>query len=204
MTSGQAAFDLVLAFLDSDRDMAGETYEKIREKLLRFFDWRGAECPEDLVDRTFDRVGKRLEGGEKIRESDPAAYFFGVARNILREHWSEQKRESSFLSRLAKQARPDEDPEFEKRFRCLETCLEALSSTDRDLLLGYYVGRGVEKIENRRRIAAKLGVPPNALRIRMFRLRASLEECVGRRLAAAAGRNGSASVHTIERKDGDE
>ena len=204
MSPGQVAFDLVLAFLDSDRDRAGETYERIREKLLRFFEWRGADCPEDLVDRTFDRVGKRLEGGEKIRESDPAAYFYGVARNILREHWSEQRRESSFLSRLAEQARPEDDPEFEKRFRRLETCLEAMSSTDRDLLLGYYVGRGIEKIENRRRIAAKLGVPPNALRIRMFRLRARLEECVGRGLSAAAGRNGSASVHTIERKDGDE
>lgn len=204
MNPDPSAFDLVLASLDPDRERAGETYERIREKLLRFFEWRGADCPEDLVDRTFDRVGKRLEGGEKIRESDPAAYFYGVARNILREHWSEQKRESTFRSRLAEQARPTNDPDFERRFRCLERCLEAMPSKDRDLLLGYYVGRGIEKIENRQRTAARLGVPPNALRIRMFRLRVRLEECVKNCVAAAAGRNGSASVHTIERKDGDE
>ncbi len=204
MTPGRFAFDMVLAFLDSDRERAGESYERIREKLLRFFEWRGADCPEDLVDRTFDRVGKRLECGERIRESDPAAYFYGVARNILKEHWGGRKRESAALLRLAEQAPPAEDPEYEKRLRCLETCLEALPSKNRDLLLDYYVGRGIEKIENRKRISASLGAPPNALRIRMFRQRVRLEECVERCMATAAGRNGSAPMHTIQREDGDE
>jgi RNA polymerase sigma factor (sigma-70 family) len=204
VSPGPQAFDLVLASLDSDREKAGESYERIREKLLRFFEWRGADCPEDLVDRTFDRVGKKLQGGERIRESDPAAYFYGVARNILREHWTERRRESAALHRFAAQPRPVDDSDGERRFGCLESCLEALSPADRDLLVGYYVGRGIRKIGNRQKLCADLGVAPNALRIRMFRLRARLEECVERCLEPAAGRNGSTPVHTRERKDGDE
>lgn len=204
MSPDRQAFDLVLASLDADREKAGEFYERIRQKLLRFFEWRGAHCPEELADRTFDRVGRKLEEGETIREKDPAGYFYGVARNILREHWTERRRQSVSLDRLAAEPRRAEDPEAETRFRCLESCLESLPPKDRELLLGYYVGRGIEKIENRRKISTGLGLAPNALRIRMFRLRARLEECVERCLAATTGRNGPASVHTSERKDGDE
>ena len=35
----QAAFDGLLAMLDSDRDKAGEKYEFIRLKLLKYFQW---------------------------------------------------------------------------------------------------------------------------------------------------------------------
>ncbi len=203
MSREPQAFDLVLASLDSDREKAGESYERIRQKLLRFFEWRGADCPEELADRTFDRVGRKLEEGETIRERDPAGYFYGVARNILREHWNERRRQSEALGRLAAEPRRVDDPEGAVRFRCLESCLASLPEKEREFLLGYYVGRGTVKIENRRRISAGLGLAPNALRIRMFRLRARLEECVERCLAAATGRNGPASVHTLGRKDGD-
>ena len=202
MSLSPKAFEKLLAALGPEREQAGETYERIRQRLLRFFEWRRADCPEDLTDRTIDRVGKRLEGGDTIRASDPAAYFYGVARNVLKEHWSEKKKEMSAVSRLTERTPVDQDPESERRFRCLEECLEALAPENRDLVLGYYVGRGIEKIENRRRIAARLGVAPNTLRIRVHRLRGRLEECVERCIGGSSGRNGSKSMHTIRGKDG--
>src|SRR5262249_38711382 len=88
-----SAFERLLAVLDSDREKAGERYELLRLRLTRFFEWRRAGAPADLVDRTIERVTRKLAEGEGIREEDPSAYFYGVARNILREHWAENRRE---------------------------------------------------------------------------------------------------------------
>ena len=45
-------------------------------------------------------------------------------------------------------------------------------------MLSYYTGEGGRRIRNRKKIADRLGVAMNALRIRAYRLRARLEECV--------------------------
>ena len=60
----------------------------------------------------------------------------------------------------------------------LQSCLERLPDEQRALLLDYHQGDGRERIENRRRIARRLDVPLNALRIRVHRIRTKLEECV--------------------------
>jgi hypothetical protein len=51
------AFDRFLGSLDIDRDRAGEKYENLRLKLLRFFEWRGALHPDLLADETLERSG---------------------------------------------------------------------------------------------------------------------------------------------------
>jgi len=66
MSLSPEAFEKLLAALGPGREQAGETYERIRQRLLRFFEWRRADCPEDLTDRTIDRVGKRLEDGKVV------------------------------------------------------------------------------------------------------------------------------------------
>ena len=66
----------------------------------------------------------------------------------------------------------------EQRLDCLEHCLQGLPPKDRDLIGGYYQGETSVKIHNRRSLAAKLGVPLNALRIRALRIRERLEACV--------------------------
>jgi hypothetical protein len=48
----------------------------------------------------------------------------------------------------------------------------------RELIRAYYEGEGEVKIRNRKDLAGRLEVPLNALRIRAFRLRAKIEECV--------------------------
>ena len=46
----QGAFDKMLAWLDTDRNLAGEKYEKLRIKLIKIFTCRGCDSPEDLAD----------------------------------------------------------------------------------------------------------------------------------------------------------
>jgi DNA-directed RNA polymerase specialized sigma24 family protein len=171
----------LLASLDADRERAGEAYERIRRKLIQFFEWRGAETPEDLADQTMDRVSAKIVGGETIRSNDPSLYFYGVARNILKEHWTAQKRELAALRGIRASPSgppPSELADLARRLLCLERCLTKLPLNTRDLMIRYYQGQKESKIENRKQIAGELGVAMAALRNRTQRLRAKLESCV--------------------------
>jgi DNA-directed RNA polymerase specialized sigma24 family protein len=185
------AFDRLLHRLDSDRERAGEKYELIRHKLIKFFDYRGCDTPEQAADETINRVARRIEEGEEIRAADAAAYFHGVARNVLREYWARPERRLRPLDEVpaAELARagdvPSPDEEAEERWQCLERCLGQLTAGQRDLVTTYYAwGRG-ERIGNRRELCGKLGMTQNALRIRVHRIRLSLERCVA---ACACGK----------------
>ena len=173
------AFERLLGVLDPDRERAAQAYETLRQKLVRFFEWRGADAPQDLADRVVDRVSRKLAEGETIREKQPSGYFYGVARNILREHWDEKKRERVALRALPREEVSEaSDPVFDQRLRCLERCLEGLSAGNRELITRYYQGETRKKIENRKSLAGSLDIPLNALRIRACRLREKIEKCV--------------------------
>jgi hypothetical protein len=60
-------FAKLLAHLDPDTERAGERYERLRLSLLKFFDWGGAHFPEECADKTFNRVARKLESGEDVR-----------------------------------------------------------------------------------------------------------------------------------------
>src|SRR5512145_2336149 len=80
------AFDSLLLSFDTDRVLAGRVYEKIRRKLLEFFEARGSHTPDEHTDETFDRVMRKVAEGEKIK--DPGRYCYGVARFV----WIEASR----------------------------------------------------------------------------------------------------------------
>jgi len=61
---------------------------------------------------------------------------------------------------------------------CLDACLQRLSSSDRDKLLKYYRYEPGQKVANRRQMALEMATTPNALRIRISRLRARVADCV--------------------------
>jgi DNA-directed RNA polymerase specialized sigma24 family protein len=74
--------------------------------------------------------------------------------------------------------RGDEVSSSDVKYDCLETCLASLGREDRSIIDEYYRHRKGAKIDNRKEIAANLGVGMNALRIRAFRIRRRLQECV--------------------------
>lgn len=181
-TIDPGAFDRLLAFFDADREAAAIKYEDIRRRLVRLFQWRGCTAPEDCADRTIDRVARRLQDGVEIHSRDPYHYFQGVALNVLREHVREPERAGEQVEDVP--AGPPADAAAEARLACLDECLGALAPGSRDLLLEYH--RGDRHIERRQALAASLGIAPNALRIRVHRLRATVESCVTRCLGAPA------------------
>ena len=171
------AFDDLLATLDQDRERAAEKYLELRANLVRFFEWRGCSFPDDHADETLNRVAKRITAGEEIR--NPAGYAIGVARLLLLEILKERTREQVAWKESA-EARDNLDSaaDSERRLDCLRNCLSHLSSDNRELIIQYYQGEKGEKIQNRKKLVERLGIPVNTLRMRALRLREKLQMCV--------------------------
>ena len=173
-TLTQNAFDELLHTLDSDRDRAGNIYQKTRDNLIRFFEWRGCPFPEDHADETINRVAKRVSEGEEVREI--TKYFFGVARLLFLEI---QKERTRALHAFANLPQADDCLDSnETRLDCLKQCLKSISADQRDLIIAYYQGEKSHKIHKRQRLSERLRIPINTLRMRALRLRDQLEACV--------------------------
>jgi RNA polymerase sigma-70 factor, ECF subfamily len=172
------AMDKFLVALHKDRDSAGEQYEKIRSKLIRFFEWRGCAAPEELADEAISRMVRKVDLGETI--SDFHTYCYGIARLLLLEEFKRQGRERrAFESlRVSPLCQVEEDSDEQRRVNCLRACLDRLPEEQRELILQYYRGREEDRIRERRSLAKRLAIPLNALRIRACRIRESLESCV--------------------------
>jgi DNA-directed RNA polymerase specialized sigma24 family protein len=177
------ALERLLALLDSDPVKAARRFQQLRRRLTRLFEWRGARFPEDLTDETIFRVARKLKEGVEIRSDDPFRYFCGVAHLVFKEVLRERKRERQILDPAAWGLREEaaaEEPDDE-RMEALQECLDRLAPISRDLILDYHEGERRNRIENRRAIAERLGVPLNALRIRVHRIRTKIERCVQKR-----------------------
>ena len=167
----QAAFDSLLAWLDTDRDEAGKKYEFIRRRLIKIFACRGRHDAEELADETINRV--TLKAAKLVQEyvGDPALYFYGVAHKVYLE--SVRKRPA-----VTPPAPSAVTAEVERDYACLEKCMEQLPPNSRKLILEYYQNEKSLKVEYRKKLAERLGIAQNAVRIRAYRIRLALQRCV--------------------------
>lgn len=178
------AFAKLLAGFDSNLERAGAKYESIRLALVKFFDWRGAFFPEELADETFNRVARKLEEGEELR--DPATYCHGVARLVLlesRKRAEHRRAEFDEATNVADPREANRTADDDKRRICFDRCLSELPVESRQLVLRYYHHDKRQKIDARQAMADQSGLPLNALRSRVQRIRDRLEQCVRRCIA---------------------
>jgi len=177
-TLTQEAFDRLLVALGGDRDSAAQKYLEIRTNLMRFFEWRGCSFPEDHADETINRIAKRVAEGEEILNY--SGYAMGVARLLLLEINKGRQREQQALAEIgtSSEVYEEEPDDSESRLVCLRSCLQTLSADNRELILEYYQGEKGEKIQNRKKLMDRLGIPVNTLRMRALRLRERLQSCV--------------------------
>jgi DNA-directed RNA polymerase specialized sigma24 family protein len=198
-------FEQLLARLHPERERAGEKYELLRAKLLKFFEYRGCRASGQAADETVNRVARRLEEGETIRAEDASAYFLGVARNVLREYWARPEGSWRPLddvapADLAVPAEAPDDEAGERLWACFDRCLGGLDPGQRELVLEYYEWGRRQRIGSRRDLCRRLGLTQNAVRIRAHRIRASLERCVrrcvgGGEMEPASGPHASEADH---------
>jgi len=176
----QEQFDRLLGWLDPDREKAGAKYEWIRKRLIKIFMSRASNTPEELADKTINRVAHKLPEIQASYVGDPAHYFCGVAINIFRESLRKDR-----IPAITPPEPSPPDEESEQELACLEKCVERLPQPDRNLVMAYYQLEKHAKIDHRKKLAEELGLGMNALRIRACRIRASLMKCTEDCLAEA-------------------
>src|SRR5262249_7890614 len=98
-----------------------------------------------------------------------------IARLVLREEQAARVRQAAAIDTMRGQ--PQTSAAAEAMTRCFGECLGRLSPAQRELLLAYYEGEKSQRIENRARQAAALGITLNNLRNRALRLRERVEAC---------------------------
>lgn len=135
---------------------------------------------EELADCALDRLAGKLE---QVVIEYPNRYALGIARHLVREHAAERKKAARMIHDPYWRDPPTTDADDEATDQALATCLDALTSTDRELLLDYYRHDGAARIRTREGLAVRLGVSINALRNRALRLRRRLEQCIREQLA---------------------
>lgn len=173
---GNREFDLLLAWLDTDRDRAANERVRLHSKLTGHFREKGCIEPEELADKTLDRVGTILSGGKKnLSEYNREAYLMRVAYYVRHEYW----RERQPIDTLPPNLRDDRaESDKEQAHLCLEECMDGLLAEERLLLLEYYSEEKTAKIDTRERMAKGLGISSGALRQRTSKLRTQVRTCV--------------------------
>jgi len=176
------AFERMLSWLDPDRERAGARYEEIRAKLIaRFTRLPCVVDPEDLANKTIDRVARILPKVIDSYKGRQEPYFYSVAYFIYEEYLKKP-----IHLPLPETDLPDPDPpkspdlldDEELLDSCLSKCVQSLSETSREIILHYYRGERQVKIRLRKELAERLGIKLENLRLKAQRIRDSLKRCI--------------------------
>lgn len=182
-------FDGLMAWLGASTEDPGDKYETIRQSLVKLFVWNGCWDAEDLADETIDRVMRRVPEIAINYSGDPALYFYGVAKMMLKERRRRKSINSDtqlLETRLATRSEQSEDDEIKRKFECLEECIAKLPEDSRELIIDYYQEEKRAKIDFRRQIAQRMGTDVENLRVRVFRIRTAIYKCMEKCLDTTA------------------
>jgi RNA polymerase sigma factor (sigma-70 family) len=184
------SFEEILAWLDSDREVAATIYVQLHHDLAKIFTYRGCADPEGLTDEVFDRVAKKVQVVRPTYEGDPRLYFCAVANNLVKEHVKRGRNQVSLEDvdlpePITNEREQEEAADLEE---CLQSCLQKLTSQNRELILGYYAKEKQAKIDYRSELAQRFGISVETLRVKVYRIRISLHKCIERCLKHNAKR----------------
>lgn len=173
------SFDEILAWLHPDRNEAANIYVQLRNDLTRIFEWNRCADPDGLTDEVFDRVARKVHDVRPAFDGDPKLFFYGIARNLIKESPKRIKKHVSIEDTDLPAAEPAvEDETASRREDCLNSCLQKLSTDKKELILGYYAKEKQAKIDHRTELARKMGISVETLRVRVHRIRCILEKCI--------------------------
>jgi len=184
------SFEEILAWLNPDREVAATMYVQLRHDLAKIFSFRGCTDPEGLTDEVFDRVAKRIDEVRPTYVGDPRLYFRAVANNLVKEDLKKAKtkislEESEFREPTTTESDEDDAEDMEE---CLRSCLQQLSAENRKLIVDYYAKEKQAKIDHRSELAQQFGISVENLRVKVYRIRVSLQGCIERCLKSKAQR----------------
>lgn len=173
MTGSEEPFDTLLAWLDPDRELAGQKYAVIHAGLVRIFISRGFSDAEDLADLTVKRVTDILPRVKDSYVGERPPYFYKVASYIILE--ARRRRE---MATDVSPVEPTRENHSDETYQHLLKCLGLLPEERRELILDYHLYQRREKIEQHERMANERGISVEALRSRAHQIRKTLKHCI--------------------------
>ncbi|MBK8264874.1 MAG: sigma-70 family RNA polymerase sigma factor [Nannocystis sp.] len=165
---------LLSAWRDGDEDAGVELFERYYDAISRFFRSKAWDSAPDLIQRTFLAC---LESRARIREGTAfRSYLFGVARNILLEHYRGKRRDGDridFMERSVEDFGPTPSSIL-GREQETQLLLQALRRIpiDAQTVLELYFWENMTAKE----IADALQIPEGTLRTRIRRAKQLLEQ----------------------------
>ncbi len=160
---------------------------KVRSFLGRFL--RDADVVDDLAQETFIAAYRSLDSYQQ--QSTLGAWLLGIARNLalkqLREEQRRRTRESDSLeaafSRWSETRVASEEASLQRHEQvvaALRTCIGGLQKHSADLIKdAYFNGRTAAEI------AGDTGKTEGSVWVTLLRIRRTLRDCIGERLAQA-------------------
>lgn len=185
--SDEDPFDFFLNWLDPDRDQAEKKYGDIRRRLIAMLELRGCTPAEDLASEAIYRFVRRLPAiAQATAEAIP--YLYTVAHNLYLDTLDEQFFPLPDDASELPQHNTATDEEKEQFHQCLDRCVDELEGGTRKVVLAYYRWDKGAKIRFRKRLARVLGISRNALGIKIFNIRATLQACIESCMNLPSGR----------------
>jgi RNA polymerase sigma-70 factor len=160
---------------------------KVRCYLGRFV--RGADAVDDLAQETFISAYRSLSSYRQ--QSSLVLWLLGIARNLALKHLREEQRRRSHeadsleaaVSRWSQERMLGEDSAEDRHERvvaALRTCIEGLQKHSAGMIRDAYF-----KNRTAAEIAQETGKTEGAVWVTMMRIRQTLRECIGARIAQA-------------------
>ncbi|MBX7174055.1 MAG: hypothetical protein K1X72_23995 [Pyrinomonadaceae bacterium] len=175
------SFAKLLNDLSPVKESSAVSYTKLRASLIRFFQIKGDDEPEMAADETLDRVAVKVSNNVQI--DDLTKYSFGVARFVFLERLKKTEKERIAVDGFYAEKTRFEIKEETDDYALQRECFENLKAEEKEFLRDYFADLPFEKsIEHREILAAKLDISTNNLRLKIFRLRQRLENCVKNKL----------------------
>ena len=145
---------------------------ELARQLRRFLEWMNHPEPEDAAQEALLRGIKRMRQ-DQVQGSIPVAFFFGIGRHLVQEGWRVRNRTVLELE-VFEATHPVHWDKMAEDQLWLEELLNTVPEADRDLFQRYHQ-------EDRKTLCQRLGISIQTLRVRVHRIRTSLELAAGSR-----------------------
>jgi len=159
----------LLTILDPDPVRAEVAYRELRRQLVRFLEWQRCLEPEEAAQEALARGFKRIAEGADTAAAGARGYFFGIAKNVVKEGWKLRREEPvdpADLELAPSSARHLE--QVEARLT-LSEYLGRLRGSERRLIVRYYT-------DDRVALCHEMGVTAAGLRVIVHRIRRKIQD----------------------------
>ncbi len=175
------SFRILLEALKSHSNDAGGAYTNLRNSLVRYFQIKGDTEADEAADEVLDRVALKLSQNTEIKNL--TAYSFGVAQIIylerLRTAAKNKKAQTEFYAARERQS----DDDLQDDLIYFRECFQKLSVEEKKFMQDYFPELPfTELTSHREKLCVEKKLSINNLRIKIYRLKQRLEDCVRRKL----------------------